>query len=218
MLGCRSEQGIGDPPGYGSVARAPAMGLAPVRGWPAQLIGGLWLVWAIFWLIAALRTKPTREREPTFLRVVFVLVLFSVAVLLAGRHWHGVLRLHLIGGGWVRYWIAVALVVVGLAFSIWARAVLAGNWSGWVTVKEGHELIQSGPYARIRHPIYTGVLLALLGSGLAAGELRGFVAFVIAFFGLFLKLRTEERVMQREFGERYTAYRARSWALIPFVL
>jgi protein-S-isoprenylcysteine O-methyltransferase Ste14 len=189
-----------------------------MRAWPAQLIGGLWLLWLVFWIVAALRTKPTREREPAWQRMVLLIVLLVAAVLLAARHYRGVLTLRLIGGGWVRYWIAVALVVLGLGFSIWARVVLAGNWSGWVTVKEGHELIQRGPYAHIRHPIYTGVLLALLGSGLAAGQLRGLVAFVIAFAGLFFKLRTEERVMQREFGERYSAYRARSWALIPFLL
>jgi protein-S-isoprenylcysteine O-methyltransferase Ste14 len=189
-----------------------------MRNWPAHLIGGLWLLWLLVWIIAALRTKPTREREPAWTRIFFLILVLLVAVLLAGRRWHTALNIRLIGGGWIRYWIAVAIVAAGLGFSIWARVVLAGNWSGWVTVKEGHELIQSGPYRHIRHPIYTGVLVAILGSGLAAGQIRGLAAFVIAFIGLWLKLRTEERVMQREFGERYTAYRAKSWALIPFIL
>ncbi|HTW36994.1 MAG TPA: isoprenylcysteine carboxylmethyltransferase family protein [Steroidobacteraceae bacterium] len=188
-----------------------------MRVWPAQLIGGLWLLWLIYWVIAALRTKPTREHEPAWARMLFLLVMLIVAVLLAAHRWPGVLRVRLIGGGWLRYWIAVSLIVAGLAFSIWARVVLAGNWSGWVTVKEGHELMQSGPYARIRHPIYTGILLALFGTGLAAAQVRGLVAFVIACCALLLKSRVEERVMQREFGERYSAYRARTWALIPFV-
>jgi len=189
-----------------------------MRTWPAHLIGGLWLLWLLYWLFAALRTKPTREREPIWGRLAFLLSALIVAVLLAGRRWHSVLNLPLVGGGWIRYWIAVALVVAGLGFSMWARAVLADNWSGWVTVKQGHELIQSGPYRRIRHPIYTGVLLAILGSGLAAGQLRGLVALVITFIAIWLKLRTEERVMQREFGERYAGYKAVSWALIPYVL
>jgi protein-S-isoprenylcysteine O-methyltransferase Ste14 len=189
-----------------------------MRIWPTLLIGALWLVWLTYWFIAAFRTKPTREREAAWSRMLFLILLLLVAVLLAGRRWHSVLNLRVIGGGWMRYWIAVGLVVLGLGFSVWARVVLAGNWSGWVTVKEGHELIQSGPYGHIRHPIYTGVLVAILGSGLAAGQMRGLAAFAIAFIAFWLKSRTEERVMQREFGERYAAYRAASWALIPFIL
>jgi protein-S-isoprenylcysteine O-methyltransferase Ste14 len=189
-----------------------------MRGWPVQLIGGLWLLWALYWIIAAFGTKPTREREVSWLRRVPLLALLFGALLVGARRAHGWLSMAVIPGGWFRYWAAVVLVVAGLGFAIWARVALAGNWSGFVTVKEGHELIQHGPYRHLRHPIYSGLLLAILGSALAGGQVRVFVVFVIALIGFFVKSRAEERLMEREFGERYTAYRASTWALIPFVL
>jgi protein-S-isoprenylcysteine O-methyltransferase Ste14 len=188
-----------------------------VKGWPAQLIGGLWLLWALYWLIAAFRTKPTRERDTTWLRRVPFLALLFMALLVVTRRAGGRFTLVIPGDG-PRYWAAVVLVVAGLGFAIWARVVLAGNWSGWVAVKEAHELIQHGPYRHIRHPIYTGLLLAILGSALATGQVRSLAVFAIALVGFWVKSRAEERVMQREFGERYTAYRASTWALVPFVL
>jgi protein-S-isoprenylcysteine O-methyltransferase Ste14 len=188
-----------------------------VRGWPGQLIAGLWLLWLIYWVIAAFRTKPTRQRESSWVRLaIFVWALFLVVVIRMARQAHGGLMAAVIPGGWPRYWTGVALVAAGLGFAAWARVVLAGNWSGWVVVKEGHELIEQGPYRYLRHPIYSGLILAILGSLLAIGRVRGFMVLLVLPL-VWIKLRAEERLMQREFGERYTAYRASTWALIPFV-
>jgi protein-S-isoprenylcysteine O-methyltransferase Ste14 len=87
-----------------------------------------------------------------------------------------------------------------------------------VTLKEGHELIISGPYARVRHPIYTGLLLAFIGSAMAIGEWRAVLAFALASLAFWRKLRLEERLMHEQFGENYQAYCQRVPALIPFVL
>ncbi|HTV95483.1 MAG TPA: isoprenylcysteine carboxylmethyltransferase family protein [Steroidobacteraceae bacterium] len=182
------------------------------------LIAGMWIAWIAYWFLAARTVKPARERQSAASRLGFVLAMAIVAALLGLHRLSGVLAVRLVGGGWTRYWCAVALVAAGLGFSIWARIILGGNWSGSVTVKVGHELIQRGPYRHIRHPIYTGIILALLGTGLAAGQVRGFLGFAIGFVTLWLKSRVEERWMTREFGERYAAYRQSSWALIPFVL
>jgi protein-S-isoprenylcysteine O-methyltransferase Ste14 len=188
------------------------------RAWPAGLIGGLWLLWALYWLLAARSVKPVRQRESLASRLSFVLpVLACWLLLLPGRQRMPWLQIQWIGGGWTRYWIAVTLVVAGLGFSVWARRVLGGNWSGTVTVKVDHELVQTGPYRRIRHPIYTGILLAVFGSGLAAGRLYGIAGFVLIALALVRKLRIEERWMAAEFGERYELYRRSSWALIPYV-
>jgi protein-S-isoprenylcysteine O-methyltransferase Ste14 len=188
------------------------------RGWPAGLISALWLLWVLYWLLAARSVKPVRRREALSSRLAFVVpALLGALLLLTGHHWPGWLQDRWLGGGWTRYWIAVVLVGAGLSFSVWARRTLGGNWSGTVTVKIDHELVQTGPYRRIRHPIYTGILLAVLGSGLAAGRLYGLVAFVIIALALAWKLRVEERWMAAEFGERYDHYRRSSWALIPFV-
>ena len=189
-----------------------------MRNWPAHLILALWVLWCLYWLVAARGAKPVRAREPLLQRSVFVLTIIIQAALLAGHHWPALLMHQVIPGGWIRYGFAVGLIVIGLGFSIWARAVLGSNWSGTVTVKVDHELVMTGPYRRVRHPIYTGILLAVLGTWLAAGQVRGLLAFLIALLALWLKSRVEERWMTREFGEQYGAYQRRTWALLPCVL
>jgi protein-S-isoprenylcysteine O-methyltransferase Ste14 len=87
-----------------------------------------------------------------------------------------------------------------------------------VTVKQDHELITSGPYAFVRHPIYTGLLLAFIGSAVARGELRGVLAVLLVFGGLWYKLRHEERWMREQFGEQYDLYSKRVAALVPGIL
>jgi protein-S-isoprenylcysteine O-methyltransferase Ste14 len=114
--------------------------------------------------------------------------------------------------------LGAALTAAGLLFSVWARHHIGSNWSAIVTIKQDHQLITSGPYAMVRHPIYTGLLLALIGSALARGEWRGVLAVLIAFCGLWRKLRLEERWMQERFGTAYNAYSSRVAALIPFLL
>jgi protein-S-isoprenylcysteine O-methyltransferase Ste14 len=116
------------------------------------------------------------------------------------------------------FWAGVALTAVGLLFTVWARIKIGRNWSGIVTIKEGHELITSGPYAIVRHPIYTGLLPAFVGSALARAEWRGILAVVIAWSALWRKLRFEERWLREQFGESYQAYSQRVAALLPFLL
>jgi protein-S-isoprenylcysteine O-methyltransferase Ste14 len=108
--------------------------------------------------------------------------------------------------------------VLGLLFTVWARIVLGRNWSGIVTVKQDHELVTAGPYRWVRHPIYTGLLIAFAGSAIARGEWRGVLAVVIVLAGLWRKLKLEERWMIETFGDAYLRYRAKVRALIPFVL
>lgn len=188
-------------------------------GWPGGVIGTLWLLWALYWALAARSTKPVRQREPLGSRLAFVVPSLIAALLLIAGHHHRLawLDARWIGGGWIRFCVALTLVVIGLAFSVWARVTLGGNWSGTVTVKVDHELVQSGAYRFIRHPIYTGLLVAVLGTGLAGGRLYGIVAFFLILMALIWKLHVEERWMRAEFGERYEAYRRASWALVPYV-
>lgn len=110
----------------------------------------------------------------------------------------------------------VLLVALGLGFAVWARRWLGANWSARVTVKEGHSLVTSGPYRIVRHPIYSGGLLALLGTALAQGELRGFLALALAFVAFLIKSRFEEARMRAVFPE-YERYAKRTPALVPFL-
>jgi protein-S-isoprenylcysteine O-methyltransferase Ste14 len=108
-------------------------------------------------------------------------------------------------------------VASGLGFTVWARRHLGRNWSSDVTVKQDHALVRTGPYRYVRHPIYTGILLALCGTALSINQWRTVVAVGFALLGLFLKLRLEERQMRAIFPE-YDEYRKHTAAIVPFVL
>jgi protein-S-isoprenylcysteine O-methyltransferase len=107
------------------------------------------------------------------------------------------------------------ITVAGIGFAIWARFALKGNWSSAVTVKQDHELIQNGPYAILRHPIYAGFSLAALGTAITIGEVRGFIAVVLSVFAWRLKWGAEEAYMSEQFGAQYTGYKRRVKAIVP---
>jgi protein-S-isoprenylcysteine O-methyltransferase Ste14 len=183
-----------------------------------QLMFGLWLAWALYWMVSAYGTKRTRRRESLGSRLSHVLPLAIGVVLIAWPHLHlgRWLERPLLPPGPLRFGSALVLVVAGLAFTVWARVHLGSNWSGTVTLKEEHELIRSGPYAYVRHPIYTGLLVALLGSAVACGELRALVGLAVVTAAFVRKLRTEERFMRESFPEQYAEYASEVPALIPF--
>ena len=113
-------------------------------------------------------------------------------------------------------WTAAALAVIGVTFAIWARFHLGRNWSSRPAVKEGHELVTSGPYAYVRHPIYTGVILMTLGTAFT-GAIFGIAVFII-FLTIFLsRINKEERIMLELFPNEYPAYQVRTKRLAPFV-
>lgn len=109
--------------------------------------------------------------------------------------------------------IAIAgfcLTVLGLAFAAWARDVLGRNWSG-----RDHQLVTAGPYAYVRHPLYTGILVALVGTALVSGQLGAVLGFACAILFFRAKARREERILEAEFGPGYTDYRSRTGSLLP---
>jgi protein-S-isoprenylcysteine O-methyltransferase Ste14 len=115
-------------------------------------------------------------------------------------------------------WVGVAFMIIGASFAVWARFTIGTNWSGDVTLKEDHELIQRGPYALVRHPIYTALFTMLLGTALAFGQYETAVIFVVAVLVFTFKMRAEERLMTEAFPDQYPEYRRRVKAIIPFVV
>jgi len=111
--------------------------------------------------------------------------------------------------------VGLVLTLAGLAFTVWARIHLGQFWSARVGLKEDHELIQSGPYAWVRHPIYSGILVAVMGSAVVAGDYRALLAVVLVWVGLILKARREEKLLSEHFGEAFVQYRQRTGALVP---
>lgn len=177
----------------------------------------MWLSWGAYWWLAARGTKPNERREPLGSRLLHMLPLLLAVVLL----WPDNFPVALLNARLLRwtpwvFWSGALVTLAGLLFTVWARVHIARNWSGTVTIKQDHQLIESGPYALVRHPIYTGLLVAFIGSALARGEWRGLVAVVIVWLALWRKLGLEERWMLEIFGQRYEDYRRRVPALVPF--
>lgn len=181
------------------------------------LIPALWVLWGLVWLVMALRVKAVTWRESAFSRAVGVVPLALALWLLAAPRMPGWLGQRWANQSWSLFGLGATLVVAGLVLAVWARVELAGNWSGTVTLKEGHEIVRAGPYRWIRHPIYTGLLFALLGSALALAEWRGLVAVALAKGAFLWRIRLEERRLGEHFGAAYAEYRRASWAIIPYV-
>jgi protein-S-isoprenylcysteine O-methyltransferase Ste14 len=179
----------------------------------------LWLGWALYWMALSGNVKSNVRHEPLGSRLQHIVPLIVAAYLLwVPRVPVAVLDERLLPLSAWPFWIGIALTASVILFTVWARVHLGRNWSGTVTIKEGHELITTGPYAWVRHPIYSGLLLAFLGSGIARGDWRGVLAFALASAALWRKLRFEERWMREQFGEAYESYSRRVAALVPFVL
>ena len=184
---------------------------------PGIAIVGLWALWGLSWLAAAWWSNSTEKRVGLGAELGYRIVQLSgVLLLLVPAHgYEGVLRLWHIG--WTGAWICVALIALGLAFCWWARIHLGRLWSGMVTRKTDHRVIDTGPYALVRHPIYTGILLAVLATMAAKGTVPGIAGAVLITVGLWMKARIEERWLAQELGPGdYEAYRCRVPMLLPF--
>ena len=180
-----------------------------------RVIGALWLAWIAYWVASARGVKPARRRETLASRAGHALPLIAAAALLAWPAWPDWMSRRWLPGAALRAPAGAVLAAAGLALTVWARRALGGNWSGIVTVKQNHELVLAGPYRYVRHPIYSGLLLAFAGSALARGDWRGLLALLIAWLALWRKWRLEERFMRETFGSAYADYAARTPAVIP---
>lgn len=176
------------------------------------------LSWQVIWTKTA-DTKITQRLEPAGSRILRVVALLIVIVLLLTTRiplpW---LYWQLWPLGIWPFWVGAAVTVAGLLFAVWARRHLGSNWSSSVTIKQGHELITTGPYALVRHPIYTGILTGFFGTAIALSQVRGVIAFVLVFLVFWAKLRIEEEWMRSQFGETYAAYARQTAALVPYLL
>ena len=182
-----------------------------------RLIFVCWAVWFVFWLVSALFVKRTVQRAGRgWLRVAILVAIASTLYLArrgdggsSGTLWPRTRTVQVLGE---------AVTLIGLAITLWARLALGANWSGEVALKEEHELIERGPYRFARHPIYTGILLMLLGTALVAGTAAALLAFAVCGLALWFKARQEERLLTAYFPESYPKYRERVKAFLPFLL
>ena len=182
-------------------------------------IDGAWLAWLAIWIAMARRVKKTALRESLVRRATHLLPLALAGALMfvcppGPGSWT---CSNIVSRG---VWMAPAgalAVCGGLGFAVWARVALAGNWSGIVTLKEDHQLVRAGPYGVVRHPIYTGLLTALLGTALAVDQWRGVLSFCIITASFLAKIQTEETFMSHAFGKSHESYCRQTARLIPWI-
>lgn len=182
-------------------------------------IEAAWITFCAYWLIMAFSVKRTVKRQSLSSRALHIAVgVLTYMLLFTDRLAWGPLAWRFVPDSRAWAMAGVVLTWAGAALAIWARAILGGNWSATVTVKQDHNLVRSGPYWAVRHPIYSGLLLAGLGTALAVAEVHSLLAVAIGLLGFRAKSRLEERFMIEQFGREYEEYRQHSWALVPFVL
>ena len=179
-------------------------------------IGYTWETLALVWLVGLAFTKRTVRSQDPGTRL-FHLALIALGFTLLSNRWftQGWLGIRFIPPLASVEMTGLVLTLAGCFFAIWARLTLGGNWSGRATVKADHELITRGPYAIARHPIYTGLLVAVVGTALANGEWHAVVALIVIGLAFLVKMSQEERLMMQTFPAAYPAYRQRVKALIP---
>jgi protein-S-isoprenylcysteine O-methyltransferase Ste14 len=186
---------------------------------PADIIRACWIVFSVIWLLAAASTKRSIYRESGAQRLRYwILLVLAFLLLTRGHRLPYPFNVRIISATETVQWMAGILCIAGLAFCVWARATLGRNWSGTITLKEGHELIERGPYRLVRHPIYTGMLAMLLATAIRFGHLGGIAAVILAFASFWIKLSEEEKLMLQQFPDQYGSYQQRVKRLIPFVL
>lgn len=185
---------------------------------------GLRLAWGSvlgYWLWTSRSAKRAVSQEPLVVRLAAYWAPLAIAALLLGPGpWfgHSLLREQFVPHTTPVYAVGLILAAAGAILCIYSRFLLGRNWSATVQLKQGHELIQAGPYRLIRHPIYTGFLLLFLGNAVMVGDWRGLLAVAIVFASFWRKLRLEEKWLAERFGQAYQTYRSHTKALIPAVL
>jgi protein-S-isoprenylcysteine O-methyltransferase Ste14 len=185
----------------------------------------LWisLVWSaicLYWIITSLRLKPVARIESFTTRLLQWSLLSVVVVLMfSQRPLPAFFEQQVVPRSTLAEVLGIAVAAAGAMIALEARRQLGGNWSASVTIKQGHELVRTGPYALVRHPIYFGLLISALGTAIAFGQVRDWIALPIWVAAFRIKQMTEERMLIEAFGDRYREYRqtVRS-AMIPFLL
>jgi protein-S-isoprenylcysteine O-methyltransferase Ste14 len=175
-----------------------------------------WMLLCLYWFISALRMKAVKSRESLGKRLTYVIPLaMGLTLLFNIRAHYGWLGARFAPDTTALAVIGLTLTAAGVVLAMWARYTLGENWSAAVSIRQDHELIRKGPYRTMRHPIYTGILLGLLGTVLVVGEVRGLLAFAIIGISFYTKARKEEAFLSREFGSNFEAHAKRTGMFLP---
>ncbi len=187
------------------------MGMRLLIGLERAVIGLLWLAWIAYWIAAARQTAANRRTESLLTGASYRIPLLIGIILLVFSHPSPPrIGFHLWSLNPIVLGIAIILTVSGLSFAVWARLHLGKYWSGRITLKVDHRVIQTGPYAWVRHPIYSGLTLALLGTAISLGTVQAFLGFAFILVSFLRKLTLEENWLRSHFGTEYELYQSES--------
>jgi protein-S-isoprenylcysteine O-methyltransferase Ste14 len=181
-----------------------------------HIAGRCWAIWAICWLAMAFFSKSTKRRESPGQRLQHVIpAMLGFFLLFRGGFGSPWFTRPIFPDNPALALFSIALTIFGLLFSVWARLALGSNWSGTVTIKANHQLIRRGPYRFIRHPIYTGMLTALLATAVTQRQASGILGFVVVSFALYRKALREESFLSQEFGDAFAEHRRHTGMFLP---
>jgi len=183
-----------------------------------KILVACWWILVIVWCVSALQTKRIAEKQSLPSALAHRIPVGLGCWLLFYPRWPQPLNWQVIPRTAFSKIIGTAVCVLGLLFTLWARHTLAGNWSSDVTFKCDHELIRTGPYRIVRHPIYTGLLLMCLGTAIFIGQVHDGIGLLVIGIGFWIKINQEERLLLRHFPDAYPVYQREVKALVPFVI
>ena len=179
----------------------------------------MWAIFGAYWLFAASRARATQRAETRGSRWTHLaLIVSAFALIITGGLSIGPLARNILPQSNAVQVIGIIVTALGLLLAIWARVHLGRYWSGTIAIKQDHRLIRTGPYAWVRHPIYTGLLVGMAGTAIAVGEVSGLLATVLIFIAYYRKIRIEERFLVEQFGPEYVQYQHEVKALVPLVV
>jgi len=183
------------------------------------IVATCWAIFALYWFVSAFFVKKSATSINWRFQILWRVAVAAIVIILLKLDKNGSLNaIKFILQSPFHFAIAGSLItVLGLVGAIWARINLGRNWSGYVTFKEDQDLVTTGPYRIVRHPIYTSLIVMFIGTFLYYGSVLIAIIFVIAAIAFILRTRKEEAIMTRLFGEKYTDYMKRTCRLIPFV-
>ena len=180
------------------------------------------LAWAVFygyWLVSAWKTRsPVKRKNNRGTFLFYGIIWVGIWIVLVSWLSPDIIGDRVVPAGIGFTLIGLLITFSGLAFAIWARVHLGKNWSGMPAIREGHTLTRTGPYRFVRHPIYSGIILAFFGTAIGVGYFWTFSCVLLIFVLFVIKFRMEEKFLEEEFGEEYANYKREVKALIPYVI
>ena len=186
--------------------------------WPTQLLAIIWIAWLISWVAASFWQGQTKKHVMTLDSGRYRLPILAGAVLFTPWTAEVLGEKPLWQFGNAGVYALAALTLAGISFTWWARIHLGRFWSNAITHKEGHHVIDTGPYGIVRHPIYTGLITGMLATGIAVGTVTAILGALLISFGMWQKARMEERFLSVELGaDAYGSYCRRVPMIIPFL-